>query len=145
MTFMGGVDIAESLLVEHGLDPQHHVEVRPEQQGHDVAVVILLDFLNLTVVLLPFHFAHQAMGTMSLVGRKRFPAVHRHAAQRPITIAKGFVPLRFVDHVVDRVADTVQFKLVQNVGHHLGAEGLLLWRRLPTKQHLEIGLFQVAL
>ncbi len=82
---------------------------------------------------------------MSLVGGERFPAVNGHAAQRPVAVAKGFIPLRFVDHLFDRVADAVQFEFVQNVGHHLGAEGLHLRHGLSANQHLEIVLFQIAL
>jgi len=40
MALMLGVDIAESFLVEHWFDPQHHIDDRPEQQGHHIAVVI---------------------------------------------------------------------------------------------------------
>src|SRR2546429_6776254 len=97
-----GVVIAKSFLVAHRFDPQHHIDDRAEQQGHDITVVILLHFFGFTVGTLRFDLANQTAGAMPLVGGKRFPAVNGHAAQRSVTVAKGLVSLRFADHVFDR-------------------------------------------
>jgi len=39
------------------------------------------------------------------------PAVDGHAAQRTVTVAKGFVSLRFADDLLVRFADASQFEL----------------------------------
>src|SRR5216117_1650705 len=88
-----GVVIAKSFLVAHRFDPQHHIDDRAEQQGHDITVVILLHFFGFTVGTLRFDLANQTAGAMPLVGGKRFPAVNGHAAQRSVTVAKGLVSL----------------------------------------------------
>src|SRR5436305_2080877 len=46
---------------------------------------------------------------MPIVGGKWFPAVDGHAAQRTVTVAKGFVSLRFADDLLVRFADASQF------------------------------------
>src|SRR5205809_1295684 len=69
-----GVVIAKSFLVAHRFDPQHHIDDRAEQQGHDITVVILLHFFGFTVGTLRFDLANQTAGAMPLVGGKRFPA-----------------------------------------------------------------------
>src|SRR5438874_11115654 len=99
-----GVLIAESFLVAHRFDPQTHLADRPEQQGHDITVVILLHFFVLTVGTLRFDLANQTAGAMPLVGGKRFPAVNGYAAQRSVTVAKGLVSLRFADDLLVRFA-----------------------------------------
>ena len=58
MTAMFGVAIAASFLVEHRFDPQHHIEDRPEQQGHHIVVVVLFHFLELSRASLHFDLAH---------------------------------------------------------------------------------------
>src|SRR5258707_5589335 len=60
----------------------------------------------------------------------RSPAVHGHAAQGTVaTIAKGLVPLGIVDYVLHRSVEALQMQLVQNIGHHIGAEGLHVDRK----------------
>ena len=81
---------------------------------------------------------------MPLVGGKRFPPVDGHTAQRSVTVAKSFVALGFKEDVFDGVAKALQFEFVQNIGHHLGTEGLHLRRGLPANQLLEITPFQIA-
>jgi hypothetical protein len=81
---------------------------------------------------------------MPIVGGKRFPAVEGHTAQRTVaTVAKGLVSLGFAEDLLDRFVEAVQLELVQNVGHHLGAEGLHLRRRLTAQELLKITFLQI--
>src|SRR2546427_627273 len=116
---------------------------RPEQQGHDITVVILLHFFDLTVGTLRFDLANQTAGAMPIVGGKWFPAVDGHAAQRTVTVAEGLVSLRFADDLLVRFADASQFEFVENVGHHVGAEGLHLRSGLAPNELLKIALLQI--
>src|ERR1700741_4710988 len=82
-----------------------------------------------------------------LLGRQPTPEEKAFSAEVVANVLDKFE----LDSIRDAIDDVIH-KAERNkafrdgyVGHHLGAEGLLLWRRLPTKQHLEIGLFQVAL
>jgi len=53
---------------------------------------------------------------MPIIGGKRFPAVHGHAAQGTVaTIAKGLVPLGIVDYVLHRSVEALQMQLVQTL------------------------------
>ena len=138
------VDIAARFLIEHRFDPQHDIDDRPEQHGHDIAVVILIHFFEVTRVALHFDLADQAVWAMPIIGGKRFPAVHGHAAQGAVaTIAKGLVPLGLVDHVLHRFVEALQMQLVQNIGHHIGAEGLHVRCGMTANELLEVFLLQI--
>jgi len=81
---------------------------------------------------------------MPIIGAKRFPAVHGHAAQGTVaTIAKGLVPLGLVDHVLHRSVEAIQMQLVQNIGHHIGAEGLHVRCGMTANELLEVFLLQI--
>jgi len=58
MTDMFRVAIAASFLVAHRFDPQHHIEDRPQQQGHHIVVVILFHFFELSRASLHFDLAY---------------------------------------------------------------------------------------
>ena len=81
---------------------------------------------------------------MPIVGGKRFPAIDGHAAQRAVTaVAKGLVSLGFVDDLMDRFADALQLEFVENVGYHVGAEGLHIRSGLTANELLKIAFAQV--
>src|SRR5438046_9761730 len=80
---------------------------------------------------------------MPIVGGKWFPAVDGHAAQRTVTVAKGFVSLRFADDLLVRFADASQFEFVENVGHHVGAEGLHIGGGRMANELLKLAFLQI--
>ena len=65
------------------------------------------------------------------------------ATQRTVTVAKGFVSLRFADDLLVRFADASQFELVENVGHHVGAEGLHIGGGRTANELLKIAFLQI--
>lgn len=81
---------------------------------------------------------------MPIIGGKRFPAVDGHTAQRTVrALAKGLVSLGFADDLIVRFADAVQFEFVENVGHHVGTEGLRLRSGLTANELLKIAFLEI--
>ena len=82
---------------------------------------------------------------MPIVGGERFPAVDGHTAQRTVrAVAKGLVSLGFADDLMVRFADAVQFEFVENVGHHVGTEGLHFRSGLTTNELLKMAIPQIT-
>src|SRR6266581_115448 len=79
MTGMLASGIAARLLIEHWFDADNDIDNRTQKQSDDIAMVVLIDLLDLACRTFYFDFAHQAVRAMPIIGRKGFPSIQGHA------------------------------------------------------------------